>query len=52
MFLTELTAKEVPLTVLYLYDQYVAVDDLISGDVIVSSDKDITDGSRVRLEEE
>ena len=49
---TELTAKEVPVTVLYMNEQYVAVDEMISGDVIVSSDKDITDGSRVRLEEE
>ena len=49
---TELTAKEVPVTVLDMNEQYVAVDEMISGDVIVSSDKDITDGSRVRLEEE
>mgnify|MGYP000402875875 CR=1 FL=1 len=49
---TELTAKEVPVTVLDMNEKYVAVDEMISGDVIVSSDKDITDGSRVRLEEE
>ena len=49
---TELTAKEVLVTVLDMNEQYVAVDEMISGDVIVSSDKDITDGSRVRLEEE
>ena len=49
---TELTAKEAPVTVMDMNEQYVAVDEMISGDVIVSSDKDITDGSRVRLEEE
>lgn len=52
VFGTELGAKEVPVTVLDKNERYVAVEEVISGDVIVSSDKDIADGSRVRLEEE
>lgn len=52
VFGTELVAREMPVTVLDKNEQYVAVEEIISGDVIVSSDKDIADGSRVRLEEE
>lgn len=52
VFGTELVAREVPVTVLDKNEQYVAVEEVISGEVIVSSDKDIAEGSRVKLEEE
>ena len=48
----ELVAREVPVTVLDKNEQYVTVEEVISGEVIVSSDKDIADGSRVKIEEE
>lgn len=52
VFGMELVAREVPVTVLDKNEQYVAVEEVISGEVIVSSDKDIADGSRVKIEEE
>lgn len=51
VFGTELVAREVPVTVLDKNEQYVAVEEVISGEVIVSSDKDIAEGNRVKLEE-
>ena len=45
-------AREIPVTVLDKNEQYVAVEEVISGEVIVSSDKDIVEGSRVKLDEE
>ena len=52
VFGMELVAREVPVTVLDKNEQYVAMEEVISGEVIVSSDKDIADGSRVKIEEE
>lgn len=52
VFGMELVAREVPVTVLDKNEQYMAVEEVISGEVIVSSDKDIADGSRVKIEEE
>lgn len=43
VFGTELVAREVPVTVLDKNEQYVAVEEVISGEVIVSSDKDIAE---------
>ena len=51
MFGQELTAVAMPVTVLDKNEQYAAVEETVSGDVVVSTNKELTDGSRVRIAE-
>ena len=47
----EMIAKEMMVTVLDKNEKYVAVEEMISENVIVSSNKDISDGSKVMIVE-
>lgn len=49
VFGKELTAEKMPVTVLDKNEKYAAVQEVISGDVIVSASKEITEGSRVKI---
>ena len=51
VFGQELTAGAMPVTVLDKNEQYAAVEETVSGDVVVSTNKELTDGSRVRITE-
>lgn len=51
VFGQELTAVAMPVTVLDKNEQYAAVEETVSGDVVVSTNKELTDGSRVRIAE-